>query len=174
MKKFFSDFKAFALKGNVVDMAVGVIIGGAFGAIVTSLINDLIMPLLGLIIQSDFSMWFVPLITKKASPEALAAIQQATEAGIKLTSEQYAEMGISVFHYGKFISAIIYFILIALAIFIVVRAIRKAEDKAKELKKKEEEKPAEEKKPRLCPFCKQEIADDATRCPHCTSQLPKE
>ena len=165
MKKFFSDFKAFALKGNVVDMAVGVIIGGAFGAIVSSLINDMIMPLLGLLIKADFSTWFVPL--KEVPAEVLVN-------GAMPSADKLAEAGISVFHYGKFISAIIYFVLIALAIFIVVRALRKAEEKAKELKKKEEEAPAEEKKPRLCPYCKQEVADDATRCPHCTSELPPE
>ena len=158
MKKFFSEFKAFALKGNVVDMAVGVIIGGAFGAIVSSLINDIIMPLLGLIIKADFTQWFIPL---GEVPEGTAH-----------TAEAMAEAGVSVFHYGKFISAIIYFILIALAIFIVVRALRKAEEKAKEAKKKEEEAPAPAKEPRLCPFCKQPVADDATRCPHCTSELP--
>ena len=160
MKKFFSEFKAFALKGNVVDMAVGVIIGGAFGAIVTSLINDIIMPLLGLIIKADFSQWFIPL---GDVPEGTAH-----------TAEAMAEAGVSVFHYGKFISAIVYFILIALAIFIVIRALRKAEDKAKEAKKKEEPAPEPEKKPRLCPYCKQEVADDATRCPHCTSEIPLE
>ncbi|MBQ6331335.1 MAG: large conductance mechanosensitive channel protein MscL [Clostridia bacterium] len=153
MKKFFSEFKAFALKGNVVDMAVGVIIGGAFGAIVSSLINDIIMPLLGLLIKVDFNSWGVVL---GDNPENLAP-------------GAAAEAGLTVFYYGKFISAIVYFILIALAIFIVIRALRKAEEKAK---KKEE--PAPEKKPRLCPYCKQEVADDATRCPHCTSELPKE
>ena len=159
MKKFFQEFKEFALKGRVVDMAVGVVIGGAFGAIVTSLINDIIMPLLGLLIKVDFSQWFIPL---GEVPE-----------GTAMTADALAEAGVSVFHYGKFISAIVYFILIALCIFIVVRSLRKAEEKAAELKKKEEA-PAEEKKPRLCPFCKMEIADDATRCPHCTSELPQE
>ena len=153
MKKFLSEFKAFALKGNVVDMAVGVIIGGAFGAIVKSLIDDIIMPLLGLIIKADFTNWGVVL---GDNPENLAP-------------GAAAEAGLTVFYYGKFISAVVYFILIALAIFIVIRALRKAEEKAK---KKEE--PAPEKKPRLCPYCKQEVADDATRCPHCTSELPKE
>ena len=153
MKKFLSEFKAFALKGNVVDMAVGVIIGGAFGAIVKSLIDDIIMPLLGLIIKADFTNWGIVL---GDNPENLAP-------------GAAAEAGLTVFYYGKFISAIVYFILIALAIFIVIRALRKAEEKAK---KKEE--PAPEKKPRLCPYCKQEVADDATRCPHCTSELPKE
>ena len=159
MNQFFQEFKEFALKGRVVDMAVGVVIGGAFGAIVTSLINDIIMPLLGLLIKVDFSQWFIPL---GEVPE-----------GTAMTADALAEAGVSVFHYGKFISAIVYFILIALCIFIVVRSLRKAEEKAAELKKKEEA-PAEEKKPRLCPFCKMEIADDATRCPHCTSELPQE
>ncbi len=153
MKKFLSEFKAFALKGNVVDMAVGVIIGGAFGAIVKSLIDDIIMPLLGLIIKADFTNWGIVL---GDNPENLAP-------------GAAAEAGLTVFYYGKFISAVVYFILIALAIFIVIRALRKAEEKAK---KKEERAP--EKKPRLCPYCKQEVADDATRCPHCTSELPKE
>ena len=156
MKKFLQDFKAFALKGNVVDMAVGVIIGGAFGAIVTSLINDIIMPLLGLLIKVDFTSWGKVL---GDNPENLAP-------------GAAAEAGLTVLYYGKFISAIVYFIMIALCIFIVVRALRKAEDKAKEAKKKEEAPAEEPKKPRLCPFCKMEIADDATRCPHCTSELP--
>ncbi len=158
MKKFLQDFKAFALKGNVVDMAVGVIIGGAFGAIVTSLINDIIMPLLGLLIKVDFTSWGKVL---GDNPENLAP-------------GAAAEAGLTVLYYGKFISAIVYFIMIALCIFIVVRALRKAEEKAATLKKKEEAPAEEPKKPRLCPFCKMEIADDATRCPHCTSELPPE
>lgn len=158
MKKFFSEFKAFALKGNVVDMAVGVVIGGAFGAIVKSLIDDIIMPLLGLIIKADFTNWGIVL---GDNPDNLAP-------------GAAAEAGLTVFYYGKFISAIVYFILIALAVFICVRALRKAEEKAKELKKKEEPAPEPEKAPRLCPFCKQPVADDATRCPHCTSEIPLE
>ncbi len=158
MKKFFSEFKAFALKGNVVDMAVGVIIGGAFGAIVTSLINDIIMPLLGLLIKVDFNSWGIVL---GDNPENLAP-------------GAAAEAGLTVFYYGKFISAIVYFILIALCIFLVIRALRKAEEKAKEAKKKDEPAPEPEKAPRLCPYCKQEVADDATRCPHCTSEIPLE
>ena len=155
MKKFFQEFKEFALKGNVIDLAVAVVIGGAFGAIVTSLINDIIMPLIGLIIKVDFAKWFIPL---GEVPADLAGA----------SADALAEAGISVFHYGKFIAAIIYFILIALAIFIVVRAIKKAEAKIAEKKKKEvEAAPA----PRLCPFCRMEIAADATRCPHCTSLI---
>ena len=153
MKKFFKEFKEFALKGRVVDLAVAVVIGGAFGAIVTSFINDILMPLLGLIFKVDFSNWGIVL---GENPEGL-------------TPFAAAEAGISVFYYGKFISAIVYFLLIALAIFIVVRALNKAEEKIASLKKKEEEAPAPA--PRLCPFCRMEIAEDATRCPHCTSLI---
>ncbi len=163
MKKFFSDFKAFALKGNVIDLAVAVVIGGAFGAIVNSLVQDLIMPLVSLIFKTDFSKWFVPLGGARPIPEELLG------AG----ADAMKEAGYSIFHYGNFISLIINFIIIAFCIFLVVRLIAKAKEKAEAMKKKDEA-PAEEKKPRVCPFCKMEIADDATRCPHCTSELPKE
>ena len=150
----FKEFKKFALKGNVVDMAVGVIIGGAFGAIVSSLVNDLFMPLLGLIFNTgDLSEKYVLLKASDAYVEGMTATQ-ATEAGATILG------------YGKFIGVIINFILIALVLFFVIKGI----NKLKEMGKKEEE----AKPSRKCPFCKQEIADDATRCPHCTSELPKE
>ena len=114
--------------------------------------------LLGLLIKVDFTSWGKVL---GDNPENLAP-------------GAAAEAGLTVLYYGKFISAIVYFIMIALCIFIVVRALRKAEEKAKEAKEKEEAPAEEPKKPRLCPFCKMEIADDATRCPHCTSELPPE
>ena len=163
MKKFFSDFKAFALKGNVIDLAVAVVIGGAFGKIITSLVDDLIMPLISLIFKTDFSHWFVVLGGARPIPEELVG------AG----ADALKEAGYSIFHYGNFISLIVNFIIIAFCIFLVVSALKKAQEKAAALKKKDEE-PAEEKKPRVCPFCKMEIADDATRCPHCTSELPAE
>jgi len=162
MKKFFSDFKAFAMKGNMIDLAVAVVIGGAFGKIITSLVDDIIMPLISLIFKADFSNWFVPLGGARPIPEELLG------AG----ADAMKEAGYSIFHYGNFISLIVNFIIIAFCIFLVVRLIAKAKEKAESMKKKEE--PAEEKKPRLCPYCRQEIADDATRCPHCTSELPKE
>ena len=149
------EFKKFALKGNVMDMAIGVIIGGAFGSIVTSLVNDLFMPLLGLIFKTgDLNEKYILLKASEAYTEGMTA-SQATEAGA------------SILGYGKFIGVVINFILIALVLFFVVKGI----NKLKELGKKEEE---EAKPARKCPFCKSEIADDATRCPHCTSELPAE
>lgn len=153
MKKFFSEFKTFAFKGNVLDMAVGVIIGGAFGNIVTSLLNDILMPLIGLIFKADFTNWGVVL---SENPENLS-VAAANEAGL------------TVLNYGNFISVIINFLIVALCIFCVVKAMNAAKAK---LEKKEEPAPAEPAKaPRLCPFCFSEINEKATRCPHCTSEL---
>lgn len=157
MKKMFDEFKAFAFKGNVLDMAVGVIIGGAFGAIVSSLINDVLMPLIGKLITVDFSQWFVAL-----DGNQYASVEAASEAGA------------AVLNFGSFVSAIIYFLMVALCIFFVVKGVNTARKKAEDMKKKEEEEAAPAKAPRLCPFCFGEIHEDATRCPHCTSELPKE
>ena len=148
MKKLWNEFKTFAFKGNVLDMAVGVIIGGAFGAIVTSLINDVLMPLIGKLITVDFSQWF-------------ASVEAATEAGA------------AILNFGSFVSAIVYFLLVALCIFLVVKAVNTAKKKAEDIKKKDEPAPEPAKAPRLCPYCFGEIHDEATRCPHCTSELPK-
>lgn len=136
MKKFLKEFKEFAFKGNVIDMAVGVVIGSAFTGIVTSIVNDL----------------FTPLIAK------LTGSVDFTALAIKLGEGADAPT-IAI---GNFIQTVINFILVALCIFILVKFINKAR-KAKE----EEPAPA----PRLCPYCKSEIPEDATRCPHCTSQL---
>ena len=150
------EFKKFALKGNVMDMAIGVIIGGAFGAIVSSLVNDIFMPLIGLLFKTnDLNEKYILLKASDAYTEGMTATQ-ATEAGANIMT------------YGKFIGVIINFILIAIILFFVVKGINKLKDMT--AKKEAEEAP----KPRLCPFCKQEIADDATRCPHCTSELPTE
>ena len=147
MKKFLEEFKAFAMRGNVVDMAVGVVIGGAFGSITTSLVNDIFMPLLGVITGGiNFGGLFYALDGQK-----YASIEAAKEAGV------------GTLNYGAFIQYVINFILIAFCMFIVVRLMNKL--------KKPEPAPAPEKPKRICPFCKSEIADDATRCPHCTSML---
>jgi len=147
MKKFIEDFKAFAMRGNVVDMAVGVVIGGAFGKITTSLVNDIFMPLLGLVTGGiNFSGLFYAL-----DGQTYASIEAATEAGV------------GTINYGMFIQNIVDFVLIAFCMFLVVKAMMKL--------KKPEPAPAPAKAPRLCPFCMTEIHDDATRCPHCTSQL---
>ena len=135
MKKFVEEFKKFIMRGNVMDMAVGIIIGGAFTAIVTSLVEDIISPILGLFGSAN-----------------LADASVTLKEGVTL-------------NYGSFISAIINFLLIALVIFCMVKAINKAQDKVKK-----PEEPAAPKT-KMCPYCKSEIAIDATKCPHCTSDL---
>ena len=156
MKKLWNEFKTFAFKGNVMDMAVGVIIGGAFGAIVTSLINDILMPLIGLLIRVDFSKWWVALDGNQYD-----TLEAATIAGA------------GILNYGALIAAIVYFLLVAICIFAVVKAINTGRKKLEDIKKKDEPAPEPAKKPRLCPYCYGEIHDDATRCPHCTSLLDK-
>ena len=147
MKKFLEEFKAFAMRGNVVDMAVGVVIGGAFGSITTSLVNDIYMPLLGVITGGiNFGGLFYALDGQKYA-----------------TAEQAAEAGVGTINYGMFIQYVINFILIAFCMFLVVRLMNKL--------KKPAPAPAPAKPKRICPYCKSEIADDATRCPHCTSML---
>ena len=147
MKKFLEEFKAFAMRGNVVDMAIGVVIGGAFGSITTSLVNDIFMPLLGVITGGiNFGGLFYAL-----DGQTYASIEAAKEAGV------------GTLNYGAFIQYVINFILIAFCMFIVVRLMNKM--------KKPAPAPAPAKPKRLCPYCRSEIADDATRCPHCTSEL---
>ena len=147
MKKFFEDFKAFAMRGNVIDMAVGVVIGGAFGKITTSLVNDIFMPVLGILTGGiNFGGLFYAL-----DGNEYASIEAATEAGV------------GTLNYGAFIQNIVDFLLIAFCMFLVIKFMAKM--------KKPEPAPAPAKAPRLCPYCRQEIADDATRCPHCTSEL---
>ena len=137
MKKFFSEFKEFVMRGNVMDLAVGVIIGGAFSAIVTSLTDDIISPLLGLIGGMDFS-------------------------------DLVIQIGDVQVRYGAFITAIINFLIMALVIFLMVKAINKAMSIGK--KKEEEAAPTTKK----CPHCCEEVNINATKCPHCTSDIPAE
>lgn len=138
------EFKEFALRGNVIDLAVGVIIGAAFGKIVASLVADIIMPPIGLVLGGvDFTNLFIPLTTG-AVPATLAEAKAA---------------GIPVISYGIFLNTVFEFLVIAFSIFLVVSQINRF---------KKEEEAVEERK---CDFCRQPIADDATRCPHCTSQL---
>lgn len=152
MKKFFKEFKEFAMKGNVLDLAVAVVIGGAFGKIVTSLVNDIFMPVIGLITGG------------KNVSGMFAVLGKLPEGVTEVTSlEQAAELGVATLNYGQFIQTIIDFILVALCIFIFIKAFNK-------MKKKPEEKPAEPTT-KKCPFCQSEIDIKATRCPHCTSEL---
>ena len=141
MKKFFEEFKKFISRGNVMDMAVGVIIGGAFTAIVNSLVNDIFMPVLSMI-TGGFD---------------IAGMSVSFGVGDNAAT----------LNYGAFLSAVINFLLIALVIFCIIKAMNTAKDKM--LKKQEEEAPAPTTK--KCPYCMSEIDIQATRCPHCTSEL---
>ena len=139
------EFKAFAMKGNMIDLAVGIIIGGAFGKIITSLVNDLLMPLFGLLLGNvDFTNLFV--VLGDGTFNTLAEAQAA---------------GALTLNYGLFINNIVDFLIIAFAIFIVVK-------KLNSMKKPEPAAPITTKK---CTFCFEEVHMDATRCPHCTSVL---
>lgn len=148
--KLIKEFKEFAVKGNMLDMAVGVIIGSAFGKIVTSLVNDIFMPVLSLLTGGiHFDNLFIAL-----DGNTYATLEAATEAGA------------STLRYGAFITAIIDFLLIAISIFMVIKAINRV--------RRLREEPAPEPVPaRKCPYCCTEIDEAATRCPHCTSQLDK-
>ncbi len=160
-KKLLGEFKEFISKGNAMNLAVGVIIGGAFQAIVNSLVNDIIMPVVSLFTSGfDFvNKLFIPL---DGQFDAYTTIDQAKAAGV------------ATLNVGSFISAAINFFIMAIVIFIIVKVLNSLTGELKKhtkLGEKEEEAP---KAPRLCPYCKSEIADDATRCPHCTSVLTEE
>jgi large conductance mechanosensitive channel len=139
------EFREFAMRGNVMDMAIGIIIGAAFGKIVTSFVNDVLMPPLGLLMgNSDFSNKFLTL-----KGEALATLDAAKGAGSVTLN------------YGLFINTIIDFVIIAFAIFIIVKQLNK-------LKKKPAPAPPNTKD---CPYCLSPIPTKATRCGHCTSEV---
>lgn len=157
MKSFFKDFKEFISKGNVIDMAVGVVIGGAFGKIVTGLVNFIINP-------------FIGLLTGGTSLDGLKTVIKAAEPAVD-GKEAVEEVAIL---WGSWIQTIVDFLIVAFCIFLVLRVIMRMQHRLEDLKKKAFEK--EEAAPaapttKICPFCKSEIAIDATRCPHCTSEL---
>lgn len=158
MKKFLEEFKAFALKGNVIDLAVGVIIGGAFQSIVKSLIDDLIMPFVGLATGGvNFSDQF-----------AILRLAEGVKVGTTYPSLAAAkEAGATVFAYGSFITNVINFLIMALIIFLLVKGINTLHG----IGKKHEAPAPEVPTIKTCPYCKSEIAINATRCPHCTSEL---
>ena len=141
MKAFFDEFKKFISRGNVMDMAVGIIIGGAFTTIVNSLVDDIISPLLGCFGGLDFSEVKIPLV------------------------------GTSTLNIGNFLNAVINFLLMALILFTIVKLMNDAQKRIESLqhKEKEEEKP----RTKIRPYGKSESDSEATRCPHCTSELPK-
>lgn len=138
MKKFFKEFKEFISKGNVLDLAVGVIIGGAFSSIVTALTDNIIKPIINCIGGAEI------------------------QGRIHLLGDNYID-------YGAFLSAVINFLIMALIIFCIVKAVNKAMSLGK---KHEEEAPAPaEPETKICPYCKSEIAAEAVKCPHCTSDV---
>jgi large conductance mechanosensitive channel len=145
------EFKEFAMRGNVLDLAIGVIIGGAFGAITKSLVNDIIMPPIGLLLgNTDFTNLFL-------------ILKAGTVAGPYASLTAAQDAGAVTLNYGLFLNTIINFIIIAFAMFLVVRAVNR-------LEKKEEPAPAEPTT-KQCGFCFTEIPIQATRCPNCTSEL---
>ncbi len=148
-KGFIAEFKKFIMRGNVIDLAVGVIIGGAFQSIVKSLVDDIFMPIISLATKGiDFSNWFIALDGNK-----YGTLAQAQEAGAAVIS------------YGNFISAVINFIIMAFIIFLFVKAINTLAEKTK--KAEEPAAPTTKK----CPYCMSEIDIEATKCPNCTSSL---
>jgi large conductance mechanosensitive channel len=148
----FREFKEFAVKGNVVDMAVGIIIGAAFGAIVKSLVDDVIMPPIGLVLGNvDFSNLYL-LLRDGAVAGPYASLAEAKKAGAVTLN------------YGLFINAVVSFTIVAFAVFLLVRAINR-------LKRQVEAPAAAEPATKECPYCCSAVPVKATRCPHCTSEL---
>lgn len=147
---FVSEFKEFAMKGNVVDLAVGVVIGGAFGKIVDSLVKDIVMPAVGRLLGGvDFRHLYINLGDK-----AFETLEAAEKAGAPILK------------YGAFINTVVDFVIIALAIFVAIKAInrlKRAESAAP---------PAAGTAARECPYCLAQVPLKATRCGHCTSELP--
>lgn len=140
------EFKEFALKGNMIDLAVGVIIGGAFNSLVTSLVDNIIMPVISIFTgKIDFSNMFLSLDGKEY--DTLAQAQKA---------------GAATLNYGTFITGLLNFIIMAFVVFLLVRAMNKL--------RTHNEVP-QEATTKICPHCKSEIHIDADRCPHCTSKL---
>ncbi|MED5510146.1 MAG: large conductance mechanosensitive channel protein MscL [Pseudomonadota bacterium] len=145
------EFKEFAMRGNVVDMAVGIIIGGAFATIVKSLVADVIMPPVGLMLGGvDFTDLFI-LLKEGSTAAPYATLAAAQEAGAVVIS------------YGVFINAVISFLIVAFAVFLLIRSINRL--------RREEEAPPVEPTTKDCPFCFSTVSLKATRCPHCTSEI---
>ena len=152
MKEVAKEFKQFVMRGNVIDMAVGIIIGAAFTKIVNSMVADVLMPPLGLLLgKVDFSNWFIVLKPGADGVRTFTTMADAQAAGA------------TTLNLGLFLNAIISFIIVAFCIFILVKAINKLNKPAPA--------PAAVPTTKKCPFCCSEIALEATRCPHCTSEI---
>ena len=145
------EFKEFVMRGNVVDMAVGIIIGAAFGTIVKSLVADVIMPPIGLLLGNvDFANLFV-------------VLKQGSSVGPYLSLAEAQAAGAVTINYGFFINTVISFLIVAFAVFLLIRGVNRL--------KRKEEAPAPEPTTKDCPFCFTAIPIKATRCPNCTSAL---
>ena len=150
-KGFISEFKTFIMRGNVIDLAVGVIIGGAFQKIVNSVVNGIVMPLISLLTGGiDFSNWFL----------VLGEGEFATAAAAK-------EAGVATLNYGTFLSTALDFLIMAFVIFLIIKGINSVTEKFKKEKTEEPAAPTT----KVCPYCKSEIDIAATKCPHCTSDV---
>ncbi|MGE5350525.1 MAG: large conductance mechanosensitive channel protein MscL [Acidobacteriota bacterium] len=144
------EFKAFALKGNMVDLAIGIILGIAFGVVIQSLVKDILMPPIGLLLGNvDFSNWFI-------------VLKEGTTPGPYFTIDQALRAGAVTMNIGLFINTLINFIIVAFAVFMAVKALKR-------MQKEEAKAPAAVVK--QCPFCYSTIDEHATRCPNCTSDL---
>jgi large conductance mechanosensitive channel len=149
----FKEFREFAMRGSVMDMAVGIIIGAAFGAIVSSLVSDVLMPPIGLLLgRVDFANLYV-ILTAGQAPGPYASLAAAQQAGAVTLN------------YGMFINRIISFLIVAFALFLMIRSMNRMKRKA--------EAPAPAPLTKDCPFCATAIPLKAVRCPHCTSELAK-
>lgn len=145
MNNFITEFKKFIMRGNVIDMAVGVIIGGAFSNIVNSLVNDIVMPVISLITgKINFTDKMIAL-----DGQSYVSLEEARKLGGKVIA------------YGNFLQIVIQFLLTALVIFVVIKGINKLHKPA----------PEPEATTKVCPYCKSEIHKDATKCPHCASEV---
>lgn len=149
---FFGEFKKFIMRGNVIDLAVGVIVGGAFQSIVKSLVDDVVMPVISLATKGiNFADLFI-----------------ALDGGEYATLAAAQEAGAATLNYGNFISAILNFLIMAFVVFVLVKTINRIAEKGK---KAEEPAAPAEPTTKECPYCKSEIAIGATKCPNCTSDL---
>lgn len=155
MKKIFAEFRDFITRGNVVDLAVGIIIGSAFSTVVTSVVNNLMMPPLGLLLgNADFQDLYIVLKQGEESLSSGATLQMAQDVGAVTLN------------YGQFITDVISFLILALGVFLIVKGVSTLQDKV--MKPEEPEQAPVEKE---CPYCLKSIPIKATRCPYCTSHL---
>ena len=165
MKKLFQEFQEFITRGNALDLAIGIIIGSAFSAVVNSIVDNLLMPPFGLILGNvDFQDLFIVL---RQGDQTLPP---------NATLEMAKELGAVTFNYGQFITDLISFLLLGLGVFLIVRGINKLNAKMSYIKEKvrDEEIASEEATEKDCPFCLKLIPIKAIRCPYCTSQLNQE